>query len=139
MAEGERKRLRKRSAFARLPAHTVCFSGSDWQGNTNSWKLTLGTAGKFTLPCIQVALVCRAMPALFGPLKTHGFTLPGFTLRTCSTLPLLKRTFSRQSLARKKNLFCSLPMCVPNSLLRKCQLPGEQEDQLKQRVRQGCP
>ena len=52
-----------------------------------------GTAGKFALACIQVALVCRATPALFGPLKTHSFTLPGFTLRTCSALPLLKRTF----------------------------------------------
>lgn len=102
MAEGERKRLRKRSALARLPAHRVCFLGSEWQGNTPSWKLTLGTAGKFALPCIQVALICRAMPALPGPLKTHSFTLPDFSLRTCSTLPLLKRTFSRQSLARKK-------------------------------------
>lgn len=80
-------------------------------GRSASWKLTLGTAGKFALPCVQVALVCRAMPALFGPLKTHSFTLPGFTLRTCSTLLLLKRTFSRQSLARKKIFSVPCP-CV---------------------------
>lgn len=103
MAEGERKRLRKITALAWLPAHRVCFLGSDWQGNRHPFLETdTGNCSQVRTSCIQVALVCMAMPTLFGSLKTHSFTLPGFTLRTCSTLLLLKWTLSQQLLARKK-------------------------------------
>lgn len=47
-------------------------------------KLTAETAVRSTLLCLQVPPVCVAMPALFGPLKTHSLILAGFSLTTCS-------------------------------------------------------